>query len=94
MPLFALANAGVALDGLSLDAVTLRAAGIGVQVHYVPVTHHPSFGIDAAGRRRFPNTEAAYAGLLSLPLFPTLTEADQDDVVARLAEVLHAGGDA
>lgn len=70
----------------------MRAAGVGVQVHYVPVTHHPSFGIDDAGRRRFPETEAAYDDLLSLPLFPALTEADQDDVVDRLAAVLHTGG--
>lgn len=67
---------------------TLRALGIGVQVHYVPVTHHPTFGLDAAARARFPHTEAAYAGLLSLPLYPTLTEAEQDDVVAALASVL------
>jgi UDP-4-amino-4,6-dideoxy-N-acetyl-beta-L-altrosamine transaminase len=66
----------------------LRAAGIGAQVHYVPVTHHPTFGLDDAARARFPETEAAYAGLLSLPLYPTLTDEEQDDVVAALRSVL------
>jgi UDP-4-amino-4,6-dideoxy-N-acetyl-beta-L-altrosamine transaminase len=62
----------------------LRAAGIGVQVHYVPVTHHPSFGLTAADRAMFPATERAYAGLLSLPLHPSLTEDEQ----RLVAEVL------
>jgi UDP-4-amino-4,6-dideoxy-N-acetyl-beta-L-altrosamine transaminase len=65
----------------------MRAAGIGVQVHYVPIYHHPLFaeGIDRAA---FPATEAAYAELLTLPLFPDMTEAEQDEVVARLEAVL------
>jgi dTDP-4-amino-4,6-dideoxygalactose transaminase len=67
---------------------SMRANGVGVQVHYVPVTHHPTFGFDAEARARFPETEAAYAQLLSLPLFPTLTEHEQDDVVALLRAAL------
>ncbi len=59
----------------------LRADEIQVQVHYVPLHHHPRFAAEAA---RFPATEAAYAGLLSLPLFPDLTEPEQDRVVDAL----------
>lgn len=66
----------------------LRAGGVGVQVHYVPVTHHPTFGLGAAERNRFPNTEAAYAGLLSLPLHPTLSEDEQHHVVSVLRGAL------
>jgi perosamine synthetase len=61
----------------------MRGAGIGVQVHYVPIYRHPLWA--AAGPpERFPATEAAYAGLLSLPLHPGLTDADQDRVVGAL----------
>lgn len=60
----------------------LRADEIQVQVHYVPLHHHPRFAADPA---RFPATEAAYAELLSLPLFPDLTEPEQDRVVDALA---------
>jgi len=65
----------------------LRAAAIGVQVHYVPIYRHPAFaaGVDRAA---FPATETAYEQLLSLPLFPDMTEAEQDQVVGTLASVL------
>jgi perosamine synthetase len=65
----------------------LIAAGVGVQVHYVPIYRHPVFaaGVD---RRDFPETEKAYEALLSLPLFPDLTEPEQDTVVERLAALL------
>lgn len=58
----------------------LRAEGIGVQVHYVPVHHHPFYaGVAAAGS--LPNADAAYERLLSLPLFPDLTDGEQDTVI-------------
>ena len=63
----------------------LRAAGIGVQVHYVPVHHHPAYRDVAAD---LPATDAAYEGLLSLPLFPSLTDDEQRTVVDALRRVL------
>jgi len=67
----------------------LRTRGIGVNVHYVPVHLHPFY------RERFgtgpglcPVAEAAYAEILSLPLFPGLAEADQDRVIAALRETV------
>ena len=62
----------------------MRGAGVGVQVHFVPIYRHPlnaDLGVDPAD---FPNTEGAYERLLSLPLFPDLTESEQNEVVARL----------
>jgi len=66
----------------------LRGAGIGVQVHYVPVTHHPLYGNPAWSARQFPVTEQVYGGLLSLPMFPSLTDEDQQHVVDVLREAL------
>jgi len=66
----------------------MRADGIGVQVHYVPIYRHPliaRLGFDPA---MFPETERAYHGLLSLPLHPSLTETEQDIVVRSLASAL------
>jgi dTDP-4-amino-4,6-dideoxygalactose transaminase len=65
----------------------VRADEVLVQVHYVPLYRHPRFGADATA---FPATEAVYAGLLSLPLFPDLTEPEQDQVVTALARALGA----
>jgi dTDP-4-amino-4,6-dideoxygalactose transaminase len=62
----------------------LRAADIGVQVHYVPVHHQPLYA-DVANRR-LPVTDAVYEQLLSLPLHPGLTDRDQDQVLRVLAE--------
>lgn len=66
----------------------LRAAGIGVQVHYVPVHHHGvSVDIDVPSAG-YPVVERVYSGLISLPIYPDLTEADQDTVVAALSRIL------
>ncbi len=62
----------------------MRAAGIGVQVHYVPIYRHPVYARLGFTPASFPETERAYAELLSLPLYPGLTDAQQDRVVATL----------
>jgi perosamine synthetase len=67
----------------------LRAEGIGVNVHYIPVHLHPyyreKFGT-AAGL--CPVAEAAYQRILSLPIFPAMTDADADDVLEALRKVV------
>lgn len=63
----------------------LREHGVFAQVHYVPVHHHPAFQyLDA----RMPNADAAYDGLLSLPLFPSLSDAQQYRVIDALRSTL------
>jgi perosamine synthetase len=62
----------------------LHAAGIKVQVHYVPIYRHPLYADCGVSPADFPATEQAYAGLLSLPMYPSLTDADQDRVVDTL----------
>jgi len=65
----------------------LRTAGIGAQVHYVPIHRHSLYG--GPGREgEFPTAEKVYAGLLSLPLYPGLTEAEQDVVIRTLGSLL------
>ena len=66
----------------------LKAAGIGANVHYAPVYHHSFY------RERFgyqpglcPHAEAAYREILTLPMFPTLSEADQEYVVRTVAQL-------
>jgi dTDP-4-amino-4,6-dideoxygalactose transaminase len=66
----------------------MRAAGIGVQVNYVPTYWHPVFEDLGYRRGLCPNAEAFYAEQLSLPLFPGLTSADQDRVVDALRAIL------
>jgi UDP-4-amino-4,6-dideoxy-N-acetyl-beta-L-altrosamine transaminase len=70
----------------------LRAAGIGVQVHYIPVHVQPYFHNLGFRSGQFPNAESHYARTLTLPLYATLTEAQQDVVVAELHSLLHSAG--
>lgn len=67
----------------------LRAENIGVNVHYVPVHLHTSYEGPAA-RGRFPIAEDAYDRLLTLPIFPAMTEADVADVVTAVKRVADA----
>lgn len=59
----------------------LRAAGIGVQVNYIPVYWHPVFADLGYRRGLCPNAERYYTEELSLPLFPDLTDSDVDRVI-------------
>lgn len=69
----------------------LRAEGIGVNVHYVPVHLHPYYrNTFGTGPGLCPVAEAAYERLLSLPIFPTMTDADVADVVDGMIKVLEA----
>lgn len=67
----------------------LRAENIGVNVHYIPVHHHPyyrdRFGYEGG---EYPVAEAAYECLISLPMFHSMTDRDVDDVVRALTKVL------
>jgi len=68
----------------------LAAAGIGTQVHYIPLldhTLHASRCPDERGRPR-PGAAHYYARTLSLPLYPTLSAADVSHVVGELRRIL------
>ena len=69
-------------------AQELRAENIGSSVHFIPIHFHPHFR-DTLGHREgaFPVAEEAYRRALSLPLFPSMTERDVDDVVAAVRKV-------
>jgi dTDP-4-amino-4,6-dideoxygalactose transaminase len=67
----------------------LRGAGIGVQVHHVPMYVHPIYG-QLDGEAAFPETAKAYAELLSLPLFPDLADEQQSTVIEELRNALDA----
>lgn len=85
----------IALDDAAL-AVTdrravfegLRARGIGVQVHYIPIHTQPYYRALGFAPGDFPAAEDYYARCISLPLFPAMSDADQDRVVDALRELL------
>ena len=67
---------------------SLRADGIGVNLHYIPVHLQPYYAAMGFRPGDFPQAERYYQEAISLPMFPTLTEAEQDQVVASLRNAL------
>ncbi len=71
----------------------LRAEGIGVNVHYIPVHLHPFYRNRlGTGPGLCRTAEAASEEILSLPMFPAMSDADVDDVIAALQKVTGAYG--
>jgi perosamine synthetase len=69
----------------------LRAEGIGVNVHYIPVHLHPFYRNGyGTGPGMCPVAEAAYEQILSLPIFPAMKEQDIGDVIHAVEKVVAA----
>lgn len=64
----------------------LRAEGIGVNVHYIPVYMHPYYQEHGYREVHCPRAEEIYARMISLPLYPGLTGEQQDEVIAKVLE--------
>jgi len=62
----------------------LRVNGIGVNLHYIPVYHHPYYARQGFKATDFPEAERYYSEAISLPLFPALTQDQQLEVVRLL----------
>ncbi len=66
-------------DGLIAD---LGANNIGSSVHFIPLHHHPAFAAEgAAFAGQLPETEKYYDSAVSLPLFPSMSDQDIEDVI-------------
>lgn len=82
---------------LRLDAISLghrqvfeglRAAGIGVNLHYIPVHLQPYYRELGFAPGDYPQAERYYAEAISLPMFPSLSDEQQDYVVGQLQRLL------
>ena len=69
---------------------SLRAEGLGVNVHYIPIYWHPYYQQLGYQRGSCPRAEAAYAQVISLPLFPSMAEQDVQDVISAVRKVTAA----
>jgi perosamine synthetase len=67
----------------------LRGQDIGANVHYIPVHLHPFYRKHfGTGPGLCPVAEAAYEQIISLPIFPSMTNADVEQVLHALNRVL------
>lgn len=69
----------------------LRGRNIGASVHFIPLHRHPFYRERFGWRpEQFPVAEHIYQGLLSLPLYPGMTDRDAADVVAAVHDIVSA----
>lgn len=80
------------LDSLGIDRAAfieeLKNRGIGTSVHFIPLHRHP-FYRDAFGYApdKFPNAEWLYERIISLPLYPGMTDNEIDYVIDNVSEL-------
>ena len=65
----------------------LRAENIGVNVHYIPVPWHPYYRNLGYTKGQWPVAEEAYGRILSLPIWPGMTDRDVEDVIVAVRKV-------
>ncbi|QHA01548.1 DegT/DnrJ/EryC1/StrS family aminotransferase [Dehalobacter restrictus] len=81
------------LDKLTVDRAAfielLKEENIGTSVHYIPLPYHPYYR-DTFGYKPgdFPKTEALYERIISLPLYPRMSDADVQDVIEAVQRVI------
>ena len=66
----------------------LKEAGINANVHYIPVYKHPYYQENGYADVCCSNAEELYAHMLSLPLYPGLTDEEQDYVIEQVKKIL------
>ncbi len=76
--------------GISRDAFieALKDRNVGTSVHYIPTHHFEAYRTYSAA---LPGTERLATEIVSLPLYPTMTDADADDVIAAVRDAAGAG---
>ena len=65
----------------------MSAENIHCQVHYIPVYYFPYYKRLGYKEGLCPNAEEVYKGILSIPLYPTLTDKDTDDVIEAVKKI-------
>jgi len=68
----------------------LRAENIGVNVHYIPIPWHPYYQELGYTKGRWPVAESAYERVISLPIFPAMSDQDVEDVIQAMTKVVRA----
>lgn len=66
----------------------LRAVNIGVNVHYIPVYKHPYYQKNGYEKVLCPNAEQYYDRAISLPMYPLLSEEEQEYVIEQVIKVV------
>ncbi|NMC06817.1 MAG: UDP-4-amino-4,6-dideoxy-N-acetyl-beta-L-altrosamine transaminase [Candidatus Lokiarchaeota archaeon] len=66
----------------------MRSDGLGVQVHYIPVHHHPYYKALGFKKGSFPAAEDFYEREISIPLFYDLSDDDVNQVIDKVSRAV------
>ncbi|MGE0448383.1 MAG: DegT/DnrJ/EryC1/StrS family aminotransferase [Vicinamibacterales bacterium] len=83
----------LALERLRVDRAQfiaeLKARNIGASVHFIPLHRHPYYQRTlGVGPDDFPAATAAFHRIVSLPIFPAMSDADAADVIAAVSDIV------
>lgn len=67
----------------------LQNQNIGVNVHYIPVHLHPYYQQLGYGKGDFPKAEKLYQEIITLPLFPAMSDQDVEDVIIAVTDLIN-----
>ena len=77
---------------LSIDRAkffeAMSAEGIGCNVHYIPVYRHPYYEHLGYKKGLCPKAEKLYSEIMSIPLYPAMTDKDVDDVIEAVTKIV------
>ena len=80
------------LEKLNCDRLqffnALQAEGVGCQVHYIPTYFFPYYQQMGYKKGLCPNAEHLYERIISIPLFPRMTDDDVEDVIAAVKKLI------
>ncbi|HEX7478948.1 MAG TPA: DegT/DnrJ/EryC1/StrS aminotransferase family protein [Polyangiales bacterium] len=79
------AKAGISRDELIEQ---LKKRNIGTSVHFIPLHRHPAYRAYGLSAERLPVAEEVFTRIVSLPLYPKMTDQDADDVVEAVRELV------
>jgi len=82
-------------DRLTIDRAEfinrLREMNIGTSVHFIPIHRHPFYSTrESSTRHRCPVADTLFDRIISLPLYPAMTDRDLDDVTAAVVAILES----
>ncbi|MBC8052975.1 MAG: UDP-4-amino-4,6-dideoxy-N-acetyl-beta-L-altrosamine transaminase [Sphingobacteriaceae bacterium] len=69
----------------------LRSNGVYAQIHYIPIHTMPFYRNSGFTDIVMPEAEAYYTGCISLPMFPALTDDEQEYVISKVVEFVENG---
>ena len=65
-----------------------RAAGILVNIHYIPIYRQPYYSSLGFSPEGFQEAELYYKEAISIPIFPSLTKLEQENVIDSLGKII------